>query len=386
MPGMLPELIVRKPVHLVTEPWSDDLVFSDGAVRERPATRDVTVLGRGLYILPGMIDAHAHLMTSPRLGESGYTESWRLSPGQRRRRIREHLATQGRAGVAAVRDMGAASGGVVEVARRRRGSARPFLQAAGRFIAPPRRYPAGVAHEVRGATSLASTALEEASRGGGWVKLIGDYLDRDDPERDPAGEWTSEEIAAAVAAAHAAGARVAIHAMTAKIAQGAIEAGVDTVEHGCGLEEADLQHMATLGIAWTPTLAAFVHLLDRIRAGEPLLPAAFMERSVERVRWLVSRAEAAGVVMLCGTDGILRHGDVAREVLALADAGLNHLAALRAATVDGWTFLGLGEPLQDGSPADALVFERNPLDDPRLLLRPIYVIRAGRLFPQRPDR
>ncbi len=386
MPGMLPELVVRKPIHLVTDPWSDDLVFSDRVVRDRPASRDVTELGQGLYILPGMIDAHAHLMTSPRLGESGYTESWRLSPGQRRRRIREHLATQGRAGIAAVRDMGAASGDVVEVARRRRGPARPFLQAAGRFIAPPRRYPAGVAHEVRGATSLASTAHEEASRGGGWVKLIGDYLDRDDPGRNPEGEWTREEIAAAVTAAHAVQAKVAIHAMTAAVAQHAIDAGVDTVEHGCGLEDADLQHMATLGIAWTPTLAAFAHLLDRIRAGEPLLPAAFMERSVERLRWLVSRAAAAGVVMLCGTDGILRHGDVALEVLALADAGLNHEAALRAATVDAWMFLGLGAPLQDGSPADALVFERNPLDDPRLLLRPSYVIRAGRVLSPRPER
>ena len=375
-----PELVVREAIHLVTRPWSDDLVLSEAGVGDRPRGRDPRVLGRRLYVLPGFIDAHAHLATSPRLGESGYTDAWRLSPDRARRRLRDHLRAQSRAGVAGVRDAGAATGDVAELARGRGPHARPFLQAAGRFIAAPRRYPAGVAREVLGTTHLASAATGEAGRGGGWVKLIGDYLDRDDPSADPAGEWTATEIGAAVEAAHAAGARIAIHAMTAEIAQRAIEARVDTLEHGCGLAASDLALMARLGIAWTPTLAAFVRLRDRIRAGEDLLPAAFMEAAVDNLRALVPKAAAAGVVLLCGTDGILGHGEVAREIIAFAYAGLPIDAALRAATTNGWSLLGLGEPLLAGAPADLLLFDRDPRDDPRVLLRPTYVIRAGRLL------
>ena len=381
-----PEYVVREPIHLVTQPTSEDLVFSGGLVRERPASRDAVVLGRHLYVLPGLIDAHAHLMTSPSIGEAGYTEAWRLSSGQIRGRIRRHLALQAHAGVAGVRDVGASVGDVADIARHRPSTARPFLQAAGRFIAPPRRYPPAVAHELRGVADLGRVAGNEARRGGGWVKLIGDYLDRDDPSLDPAGEWVREEVEAAVRAAHAAGARVAIHAMTASVGRQAVLAGVDTVEHGCGLAPADLLQMAARGTAWTPTLAAFNRLLDRVRAGERLFPAEFMEAAVEGLRALIAPAVAAGVVILCGTDGILRHGDVVSEVLALAQAGLPVDAALRAATVDGWRMLGLGEPLREGAFADALLFDSNPQDDPAVLLRPTFMIRAGRLVTRRSAR
>jgi imidazolonepropionase-like amidohydrolase len=378
------ELVVREPIHLVTQPTSEDLIFSGAVVRDSPAGRNVEILGKRLYVLPGLVDAHAHLMTSPTIGEAGYTEAWRLTAEQIRARIRRHLAAQASAGVAAVRDAGASQGDVADFARLHPGSARPRLQAAGRFIAPPRRYPLGVAHEVRGASTLATVAADEARRGGGWVKLIGDYLDRDAPDRDPAGEWSDDEIEAAVVAAHEAGAKVAIHATTARVARQAVQTGIDTIEHGCGLSASDLRKMAAQGIAWTPTLAAFIRLLDRIRGGEQLLPAAFMETAVESLRSLVPLAAAAGVVILCGTDGILRHGDVLGEILALSEAGLPPYAALRAATVDGWGLLGLGEPLRDGATADALLFDSNPLDDLTVLQRPVFMIRAGRLIRPRP--
>jgi len=377
------EFVVRAPIHVVTESASEDLVFSGAQVRDRASGRNLEVLGSRLYVLPGLIDAHAHLMTSPSIGEAGYTEAWRLSPGQVRGRIRRHLAAQARAGVTGVRDVGASVGDVAELARQRPSTARPLLQASGRFIACPRRYPPAVAHEVRGSGNLARVAEDEAHRGGGWVKLIGDYLDRDDPGREPAGDWTLEEIEAAVGAAHGAGARIAIHAMTAPVGRRAVLAGVDTVEHGCGLAPADLTEMAARGIAWTPTLAAFNRLLGRIRAGEPIFPADFMEAAVENIQALLPLAAAAGVVILCGTDGILRHGDVVSEVLDLTKAGLPLEAAIRSATLEGWRLLGLGEPLRDGASADALLFNSNPLDDPAVLLRPAYVIRAGRVVRPR---
>jgi imidazolonepropionase-like amidohydrolase len=67
------------------------------------------------------------------------------------------------------------------------------------------------------------------------------------------------------------------------------------------------------------------------------------------------------------------------EVLAFIDAGLTPERAIRAATIDAWKFLGLGDPLAENSVADFVAYERNPLDDPGVLLRPRLVVRNGKV-------
>jgi imidazolonepropionase-like amidohydrolase len=104
-----------------------------------------------------------------------------------------------------------------------------------------------------------------------------------------------------------------------------------------------------------------------------------LAEAVEAIERQLPQAVAAGVILLCGSDAALEHGKIGQEVLALIDVGLTPERAIRAATIDAWKFLGLGDPLGESSVADFVAYERNPLDDPGVLLRPRLVVRNGKV-------
>jgi imidazolonepropionase-like amidohydrolase len=104
-----------------------------------------------------------------------------------------------------------------------------------------------------------------------------------------------------------------------------------------------------------------------------------LAEAVEAIERQLPQAVAAGVVLLCGSDAALEHGKIGLEVLAFIDAGLTPERAIRAATIDAWKFLGLGDPLAEKSVADFVAYERNPLDDPGVLLHPRLVVRNGKV-------
>ena len=116
----------------------------------------------------------------------------------------------------------------------------PHLQAAGRFIAPPGRYLPNVAHEVSG-QDLVRAASEEAARGGGWVKFIGDSSHRDHPGSEPDVGWTVDELRPAIEAARRAGARIAMHVTTPAAVEMAIALDIDSIEHGSHLKPEHLR-------------------------------------------------------------------------------------------------------------------------------------------------
>jgi imidazolonepropionase-like amidohydrolase len=147
-----------------------------------------------------------------------------------------------------------------------------------------------------------------------------------------------------------------------------------------------LHRMAEQGIALTPTLAAFQTILVAVGKSAPVLPVGLVSEGTERAPELIGLAGDLSVPVLCGTDGALEHGAVAREILALIGAGMEVPGALRAATVNAWTFLGFGAQLCTGSVADLIAFDSNPLDDPTVLLHPRVVIRAGEVVFERPAR
>jgi imidazolonepropionase-like amidohydrolase len=110
----------------------------------------------------------------------------------------------------------------------------------------------------------------------------------------------------------------------------------------------------------------------------------FWDEAAENLRTRVQEAELSGVTILCGTDGWVAHGGVAREGLALIAFGLSIPRAIQAVSVDGWRYLRREEPLALGAVADFLTFDHDPLDDPSVLLTPIHIVRGGRLVHERP--
>jgi imidazolonepropionase-like amidohydrolase len=378
---MMETLAIRGVRHVVTLSTDENLVARNGRIDRGPIERGSRVLGRGLWVLPGLVDAHAHLVISPRMGTTAWTKAASTDPDILRRRVLRHLRDQRNGGVLLVRDAGAVSG-VASDAVTNPPLGLPYLQAAGRFIAPPGRYPPGAAIEVRG-RALLEAAVTEAARGGGWIKMIADYPALDDPGGRPEVEWTPDELRQAIEAARELGVRVAVHAMSRAAADLAVRVGADSVEHGWCMTSDHLAHLAASGRAWVPTVRAFETGLAKQRAMRQRMDG-FWDEAAENLRTRVQEAELSGVTILCGTDGWVAHGGVAREGLALIAFGLSIPRAIQAVSVDGWRYLRREEPLALGAVADFLTFDHDPLDDPSVLLTPIHIVRGGRLVHERP--
>ncbi len=127
----------------------------------------------------------------------------------------------------------------------------PVLVRAGRHIARPKRYIRDFADEVEPA-DLVETVRRQAARGDGWVKLVGDWIDRDTGDLEPC--WPLEALRPAMAAAHEAGARVTAHCFSESSLADLVEAGIDCIEHATGLDETTLPLLAARGVAIVPTL------------------------------------------------------------------------------------------------------------------------------------
>jgi imidazolonepropionase-like amidohydrolase len=256
----------------------------------------------------------------------------------------------------------------------------PRIIRAGRHLAAPRRYMPGLAIEL-GPADLADEVRVQARRGDGWVKLVGDWIDRD--RGDLAPEWPEDAVVAAIAAAHEEGARVTAHTFGTEALPALIDAGIDCVEHGTGLTEELIGRMAAAGTAVVPTLVNVANFPAFAAAGEQRFPsyASTMRRLHASAGAVVRAAFDAGVPVFAGTDagGGIEHGLIAEEIRALADAGLPAEAALAAGSWAARDWLGL-PCIEDGAPADLVVYDADPRADLSVLARPSLMLLRGRLI------
>ncbi|MET9505696.1 amidohydrolase family protein [Streptomyces sp. NPDC006622] len=340
----------------------DELWVIDGRVsHDRPAgARDIrTVAG---WALPGLVDAHCHVG----LGAHGPVDA----------DVAEKQALTDRdAGALLIRDAGSPSDTRWVDDR----DDLPKIIRAGRHIARTRRYLRGYAHETE-PDGLVAHVAREARRGDGWVKLVGDWIDRE--AGDLTACWPRDAVEAAITEAHRLGARVTAHCFAESSLRDLVESGIDCVEHATGLTDDLIPLFASRGVAIVPTLvniATFPQLAD---AGEAKYPtwSAHMRRLHARRYDTVRNAYDAGIPVFVGTDagGTLPHGLVAAEVAELVRAGIPPLSALAATTWSARTWLGRPN-LTEGAPADLVVYEQDPRADVRVLAAPSRVVLNGRI-------
>jgi len=220
----------------------------------------------------------------------------------------------------------------------------------------------------------------QAGRGDGWVKLVGDWIDRGVGDLAP--EWPREVLEAAIAAAHADGARVTAHTFGTDALPDLIGAGIDCIEHGTGLTEELIGEMAARGTVVVPTLVNVENFPGFAAAGEQKFPsyASTMRRLYASSGAVVRAAFEAGVPVFAGTDagGGIEHGRIGDEVRALHEAGLPAEAALAAASWSARSWLGL-PCIEEGAPADLVVFDADPRADLDVLSRPGRTLLGGRV-------
>ena len=218
----------------------------------------------------------------------------------------------------------------------------------------------------------------QAARGDGWVKLVGDWIDREVGDLTPL--WPVEAARAAIERAHQLGCRVTAHVFGEQALAELVEAGIDGIEHGTGLSPDDHELMAERQVALVPTMVQLENFESYAAAGEAKFPAyakhirALYATRIERF----AAAYEAGVPIFAGTDagGFLPHGLVGREIAALA-AFCPPEYALGAGSWRARAWLGRPDTLVEGAPADLVAFDTDPRRDLGVLRRPRVILRGG---------
>jgi imidazolonepropionase-like amidohydrolase len=190
-------------------------------------------------------------------------------------------------------------------------------------------------------------------------------------------------MTAAVAAAHAAGARAAVHTFSEEGVEIMVRAGVDSVEHGTGLSLDLIDEMARQGTALVPTMiniATFGGIADQARAKF----AGYADHMIalrDRFPDVVRAAHEAGVPIYVGTDagGGIRHGLVAEEMLSLHAAGLPAADVLASASWRAREWLGF-PALVEGGLADLVVYPADPRVDLPVVRHPQRIVLRGRII------
>lgn len=321
-----------------------------------------TVLEGG-WILPGLVDAHCHVG----LGQHGAIALDEAAA---------QAQTERDVGALLLRDCGSPT----DTRSLDDRHDLPRIIRAGRHLARPKRYIPGFAVELEDESQLPAAVAEQARRGDGWVKLVGDWIDRQVGDLAPL--WSDDVLKAAIAAAHAHGARVTAHVFGEDALPGLINAGIDCIEHGTGLTDDTIALMVEHRTALVPTLIN-VENFPGIAHSATRYPiyAAHMRDLYARTYPRVAAAREAGVAVYAGSDAgsTVRHGRIADEVEALTKIGMSPTDALGAACWDARRWLGR-PGLDHGASADLLCYVEDPRQGPGVLNRPDVIILRGRMF------
>jgi imidazolonepropionase-like amidohydrolase len=349
-----------------------DLWVRDGQISDEPVPAAQTITPAdtpsepAAWIIPGLVDLHCHV---------GLAAHGAVAADEAERQALADRA----AGVLLIRDAGSPA----DTRWMDERADLPRIIRAGRHIARTRRYIRNYGHEIE-PEQLADYVAQEAQRGDGWVKLVGDWIDRDTGDLSPC--WPRWALDEAIRTAHEHGARVTGHVFGEQALPDLVDAGIDCVEHATGLsmlaDDSVRRQMVERGVAIVPTLVNIDNFPSFAAAGEAKFPryAEHMRALHRGSRRNVAEAFEAGVPVFAGTDagGTLPHGLLAREAVALAEAGVPRTAAVAAASWDARRFL-LGErtTLQHGSSADLVVLGADPRAVVETLLDPLAIVLRG---------
>jgi imidazolonepropionase-like amidohydrolase len=376
--GTSPDL--RRQVTLLVEGDTIAGLWTGGDAPDPQSLHAALVDGSGSTIVPGLVDSHAHLSLpgGAQWIDRGFDPTEELlASGE------DNGELMVRAGIRWARDVGAPrradrdgrERALSLVLRDRWAGApdRPYVRAAGTWLSRSGSLPPRLAIELEHGADLVPAVAQQLDDGADLVKL---YLDGPDPDSAP---FSVDEVRAAVALAHERGATVAAHSGTLPGARVGAEAGIDSLEHGFVLDADTAAALAAHGVTLVSTLAVlrswqtFRTTAQNPRFTEPdgiARIAARRERAEESVRL----AARAGVAIAAGSDfggGSLRANQLAWEVQALVEAGVEPHVALAAATWRGGDLFGDPDAgrLRVGGPAHFSLVHGDPLSDATALWR-----------------
>jgi imidazolonepropionase-like amidohydrolase len=352
-------------------------------------------------LTPGLTDLHSHVFLHP-YNETSWNDQVLKEPeAYRTLEAAAHARDTLQAGFTTLRDLGTEGAGFADVSVKHAIDdgliPGPNLFVATRAIVATDSYgpgprgfrpdidlPSG-AQEVSGVDEVIRAVREQAGHGADWIKVYTDYRVGLDGTTQPT--FTAAELHALVEAAHVSGRPVAAHASTDAGMRMAIDAGVDTIEHGYGGSDATFKLMRERGIAYDPTLTAVeatAQYFEHYVAGQTP-PTARMQEAATAF----ARARKAGVLIGCGSDvGVFAHGTNWRELAWMVRLGMSPVQALHAATDIAARILRQSDHfgrIAPGLQADLAGFRGDPTQHIEALQHPVFVMKHGAIARHDPQ-
>jgi len=345
----------------------------------------------GTTLLPGLIEAHSHVLLHPYNETTWNDQVEHELLGLRIARATVSLKATLDAGFTTIRDLGTEGAGYADVGLKAAVNQGiipgPRMLVVTRAIVAtgaygPKGFPAEWdvpqgGEEASGVGELTRVIRDQASKGADWIKLYGDY--RVGPSGGAVPTFTLDEMKTAVEVAHSIGRPVAVHTSTTEGLRRAILAGVDTIEHGDGGTPELFKMMVDAHIALCPTLAATDATSQY--AGWNKAGGAPEPQAVQHKRQMFKMALDAGVTIASGSDvGVFTHGDNAREIELMVAYGMAPIDALKSATsVDAKALhmdTQVGRVAQ-GLFADLVAVDGDPTKDISVLHKVKLVMKGG---------